>query len=191
MFCPTYSSAALRPCYVVPRYNGTRMHYERTNEFLCESAFENWSLGNFLKIFWRIWCRLDCHPSCEINVSFSCSDCQPEKQLVSLVNISTTFFEYFVCCHWTDHDDVIKWKKFPRYLPFVRGIHRWPMKSPHKGQWCGALIFFHLRPNKRLSKHNDAIVMLCTSSFYIVVVLSFLSATGFLFGVFFVVNAGE
>ena len=23
------------------------------------------------------------------------------------------------------HDDVIKWKHFPRYLPFVRGIHRW------------------------------------------------------------------
>ena len=22
------------------------------------------------------------------------------------------------------HDDVIKWKHFPRYLPFVRGIHR-------------------------------------------------------------------
>ena len=22
-----------------------------------------------------------------------------------------------------DHDDVIKWKHFPRYWPFVRGIH--------------------------------------------------------------------
>ena len=22
------------------------------------------------------------------------------------------------------HDDVIKWKYFPRYWPFVRGIHR-------------------------------------------------------------------
>ena len=22
------------------------------------------------------------------------------------------------------HDDVIKWKHFPRYWPFVRGIHR-------------------------------------------------------------------
>ena len=33
-------------------------------------------------------------------------------------------------------DDVIKWKHFPRYRPFVRGIHRWP-----KGQWRGALMF--------------------------------------------------
>ena len=24
----------------------------------------------------------------------------------------------------TTHDDVIKWNHFPRYWPFVRGIHR-------------------------------------------------------------------
>ena len=40
-----------------------------------------------------------------------------------------------------NHDDVIKWKHFPRYWPFVRGIHRSPVKSPHKGQWRGALMF--------------------------------------------------
>ena len=39
------------------------------------------------------------------------------------------------------HDDVIKWKHFPRYWPFVRGIHRWPVNSPHKGQLRGALMF--------------------------------------------------
>ena len=33
------------------------------------------------------------------------------------------------------HDDVIKWKHFPRYWSFVRGIH-W-----HKCQWRGALKF--------------------------------------------------
>ena len=38
------------------------------------------------------------------------------------------------------HDDVIKWKHFPRYWPFVRGIHRYPVNSPHKGQWRGALM---------------------------------------------------
>ena len=31
------------------------------------------------------------------------------------------------------HDDVIKWKHFLRYWPFVRRIH--------KCQWCGALMF--------------------------------------------------
>ena len=39
------------------------------------------------------------------------------------------------------HDDVIKWKHFPRYWPFVRGIHRSSVNSPHKGQWRGALMF--------------------------------------------------
>ena len=38
------------------------------------------------------------------------------------------------------HDDVIKWKHFPRYWPFVQGIHWSPVNSPHKGQWCGALM---------------------------------------------------
>ena len=51
-------------------------------------------------------------------------------------------------CEWVPidfthvlHDDVIKWKQFSRYWPFVRGIHRSPVNSPHKGQWRGALVF--------------------------------------------------
>ena len=46
-----------------------------------------------------------------------------------------------VCKQWRHHDDVIKWKHFPRYWPSVRGIHRSPVNSPHKGQWRGALMF--------------------------------------------------
>ena len=40
------------------------------------------------------------------------------------------------------HDDIIKWKHFLLYWPFVRGIHQSPLNSPHKGQWRGALMFF-------------------------------------------------
>ena len=39
------------------------------------------------------------------------------------------------------HDDVIKWKQFPRHLPFVRGIFRSPVNSTHKGQWREDLMF--------------------------------------------------
>ena len=39
------------------------------------------------------------------------------------------------------HDDVIKWKHFPHYWPFVWGIHRSPVNSRHKGQWRGDLVF--------------------------------------------------
>ena len=43
------------------------------------------------------------------------------------------------------HDDIIKWKHFPRYWPFVRGNHRSPVNSPTKASyvrlwcflWCG------------------------------------------------------
>ena len=64
------------------------------------------------------------------------------------------------------HDDVIKWKHFPRHWPFVRGIHRWPVNSPHKGQWRGALVFslICVRTNARNNlrrhyAHDDVIVM--------------------------------
>ena len=38
------------------------------------------------------------------------------------------------------HDDVTKLKHFPRYWAFVKGIHRWPVDSPHKGQWGVTMI---------------------------------------------------
>ena len=38
------------------------------------------------------------------------------------------------------YDDVIKWKHFPRYWAFVRGIHRSQVNSTHKGR-RGALRF--------------------------------------------------
>ena len=44
-------------------------------------------------------------------------------------------------CFSRNHGDVIKWKHFPRYWPFTRGIHQSPMNSPHKGHWRGAFIF--------------------------------------------------
>ena len=44
---------------------------------------------------------------------------------------------------------------FPCYWPFVRGIQRSPVNSPHEGQWCGAFaVFFDLHLNKRLSKQS-------------------------------------
>ena len=53
------------------------------------------------------------------------------------------------------HEDVIKWKHFPRYWPFVGGIHRSPVNSPHKGQWRWALMCSLICAlNKRLSKQS-------------------------------------
>ena len=77
-----------------------------------------------------------------------------DKDYQSIVILLQTFpiFHLHLHCHrelqgdelreiQTKHDDVIKWKHFPRYWPFVRGIHRSPVNSLHKGQWRGALMF--------------------------------------------------
>ena len=41
---------------------------------------------------------------------------------------------------WIWHDDIITWKHFPRYWPFVKGILRSPVDSLNKGQWRGASV---------------------------------------------------
>ena len=50
------------------------------------------------------------------------------------------------------HDDVIKWKHFPRYWPFVRGIHRSRWIPHTKANDAEFDVFFDLPPNKQLSK---------------------------------------
>ena len=70
-------------------------------------------------------------------------------------------------CRIQNHDDVIKRRHFPRYWPFLRGIHRSPVNSPHKGQWRGALIFSVIfawtngwvnnRDAGALRPHNDSL----------------------------------
>ena len=63
---------------------------------------------------------------------------------LGLVDIVTS---HWACCiDWLQfsfavHDGVTKWKQFPRYWTFVRGIHRSPVNSPHNGQWRIALMF--------------------------------------------------
>ena len=73
-----------------------------------------------------VWRRLGDKPSCEpIMASFGAMlDLNRALDLNGIV-----------------HDDVIKWKHFPRNWPFVREIHRSPVNFPHKGQWRGALMF--------------------------------------------------
>ena len=48
------------------------------------------------------------------------------------------------------HDDVMKWKYFPRY--FVSGIYRSPVVSPHKDQWRGVWIFLWSAPEQTVAE---------------------------------------
>ena len=43
------------------------------------------------------------------------------------------------CSHWSWWRHQME--PFPRYWPFVWGIHRSPVDSSHKGQWRGTLMF--------------------------------------------------
>ena len=73
---------------------------------------------------------------------------------------------------WVWHDDVIKWKHFPRYWPSVRGIHRSPVNSPHKGQWRGALVFTLIYAWTNGRSHNrDAGDLRCHPAHYDVTVM--------------------
>ena len=57
------------------------------------------------------------------------------------MNTIITACQYIQISVYQFYDDVIKWKHFPRYWSLVRGIHRSPVKFPHKGQWRGSLMF--------------------------------------------------
>ena len=64
-------------------------------------------------------------------------------------------FEWPLIVAWLRHDDVNKWKHFPRYWPFVRGIHRSPVKFPTQRPVTRSFdVFFDLRLNKWLSKQS-------------------------------------
>ena len=53
------------------------------------------------------------------------------------------------------HDDVIKWKYFPRYCHFGRVIHQSPVDSPCKDQWWGALMFSSICAWTNVSASNQ------------------------------------
>ena len=78
------------------------------------------------------------------------------------------------------HDDVIKWKHFPRNWSFVRGIHRSPVNSPHKGQWLGAFMFSLICVWINDSVNNrDAGDLRRYRAHYDVIVMSWLHPAGF------------
>ena len=98
-----------------------------------------------------------------------------------------------VLCRNINHNDVIKWKHLPRYWPFVRGFHRSPVNSLHKGQWRGTLMFSlicvwingwvnnrEVGDLRRYRAHYDVIVMM-TDNFQWQNMRSNATATGLVF----------
>ena len=73
------------------------------------------------------------------------NSCMTLNRIDNVMSSNTGNSNSNICVAWSQrlylHDDIIKWKHFPRYWPFVRGIHWSPVNSPHRDQWCGALMF--------------------------------------------------
>ena len=119
---------------------------------------------------WRIWCQLHVGESfCTEWHRYVCSDngevdCRTE----AITNDESNERD-------KNHDDVIKWKHFPRYWPFVRGIHRSPVNSPLKGQWRGALMFSSICAwINGWVKNREAGDLRCHRAHYDVTVMMFL-----------------
>ena len=60
-------------------------------------------------------------------------DCS-QQEIKFVLSCTRTFISIQKGYTSMNHDDVIKWKHFPRNWPFVRGIHKSAVNSPHNGQ---------------------------------------------------------
>ena len=78
---------------------------------------------------------------------FPCHDVIIDKDVSRGVQVAKTVKNHLGRIEY-QHDEVIKWKHFPRYRPFVRGID-FPSQRPVTRNFDA---FIDLRLNKRLSK---------------------------------------
>ena len=111
-------------------------HWRSSNIFIFEAQIIELSFKRIRWLFWmdEMWKQMSSYTDSKLNAN--------HERMASYV---------WRICHY----DVIKWTHFPRYWPFVRGIHLSPMNSPHKGQWRGALMFCLICAlNKRLSTQS-------------------------------------
>ena len=114
--------------------------------------------------------------SSEVINSFKCIEAETKLltcyRRLSIMHVIQWRCLYFGWQFTRIHDDVIKWKHFPRNWPFVREIHRSPVNYPHKGQWRAALMFYLIcvwindwvnnreaGDLRRYRAHSDVIVM--------------------------------
>ena len=119
--------------------------------FIVNWAFRNklqWDTEIFIQETWLKISSAKCWPFCSGPICFKLN-LQHWKPRITMMPISLSLAKVVITATSatsdntgiSTHDDVIKWKHFPCYWPFVRGIHRSPVNSPHKGQWRGALMF--------------------------------------------------
>ena len=101
-------------------------HHLLLTRWSLEKSWSNFSITNLRVLIWS-------HPSMSIYLG--------KQQLLLQILIHSTV-------EWL-HDDVIKWKHFPRYWTFVLVTGELPTQRPVMRSFD---VFFHLRQNKVFSK---------------------------------------
>ena len=101
--------------------------------------------------------------------------CQNRRNNTSQIHLPTYLLCFVLLCLYHQlwgHDDVIKWKHFPRYWPFVRGIFRRPVDSPHKVQWRRVLMFSLMIFIFEAHRPRDACRVPCRRTFRCAILLA-------------------
>ena len=105
--------------------------------------------GSILSTYWKRWTLWVHSLLCDDKVKWCIIKSDILVKLAGQVKVMTYNIE--VWTKWSTHDDVIKWKHFPLYWPFVLGIHRPLAQRPVTWSFD---VFFDLCLNKRLRKQS-------------------------------------
>ena len=149
--------------------------HEHTQYLFAHSMRQNVHASNYLNVYIYIFI-IYYLPVCKCRGRVNRQECQERDFIVSVIKLASSRKTYprsiDTSSFWSLWRHQIE--IFPRYRPFVRGIHRSPVNSPQKGQWRGALMFslicawINFWVNNREAgdlwrhhAHNGVIVMLC------------------------------
>ena len=146
-----YRASSPKNCHNhdIPHYRPTlptQLQHSLSRSAASMICFNSWSVQSWPKLFMTVRNSSDeIFPSLFSSNKSKASRSSVKKELWLSIStlehlILTVFIGTTIPVPYK-HDDVINWKHFPRHWPFVRGIHRWPVNSPHSGQSRGALIF--------------------------------------------------
>ena len=109
-------------------------------------SYDNLSLNSKLKYIIDLCCPLKAVSSClnlyriYISREKDCDSAKTDILLCSIFLIYSHYCNHLFLCDCVLHDDVIKWKHFLRYWPFLQGNpgHRWisRTKASDAELWC-------------------------------------------------------
>ena len=160
------SNLSLSPCDPSPGLGQTSISMKLnsvsfqslSNKFLCKSQILQSGKG-VRKYVYHGSEKCECITFCTYFFFFFLTE------IISNFSCNVTGMIQIECQGWNEHfftSDVVKWKHFPHYCPFVRGIHG-PLVNLRKGPvlWIFYILWTSCCTNSRMAsdlRHYDAYV---------------------------------